>query len=480
MLAVLAFTAFAVPVASAATEVGDAGDLPGTAQDLRFDPALDAIDGGYASGADADLYRVCLSGGGSFSATTTAGGDNQLFLFDGNGRGVYGNDDPPIPSRLAQLPAGDPLTPAAAGEYLLAVVPWNREPLSAGGAIFPDQDTGAVAPTGPGAASPLSAWTGRGSGSGPYRVELTGVVACTPPDATPPTIELRAPADGAVVGRGDELVADFECLDDGSGVESCRGTVPDGQPVDTSDLGEKTFTVSARDAAGNVSEVTHTYTVADRAPPSVSIASPADGAVYALGEDVVASYECADERGGSGLARCEGDVPSGEPVDTSEPGSYTFVVEAEDAAGNVTTESVTYTVAFGFEGFRWPLRNPPHVNWVNAGSIVPVRFKVEGASGRDAIADGYPRSAEVACGADASPSAGEPIWVIWKRRGSGRWHWRNWRGHRRHGHHRHHRNDDEVSYDLLWKTDRRWDRSCRQLLVKLDDGTVHRAHFRFH
>jgi hypothetical protein len=466
LLVVLASFTVAVPVAAAATEAGDAGDLPGTAQDLRFDPALDAIDGGFGSGSDSDLYRVCLSGNGTFSATTTVNGDNQLFLFDGEGRGVYGNDDPPIPSRLAQLPAGDALTPSAPGEYLLAIVPWNREPLSPGGAIFPDQDSGVIAPTGPGAAAPLSGWTGRGAGSGAYRVELTGVVSCTPPDTTPPSIDLRAPADGALVERGSELLADFDCSDDGSGVESCRGTVADGEPVDTSDLGEKTFTVSARDVAGNSFEVTHTYTVVDRTPPSIVITAPADGAVYALGEEVVASYECLDERGGSGVARCEGDVPSGEPVDTSEPGSYTFTVEAEDAAGNVTTESVTYTVAFGFDGFLWPLRNPPGINKVNAGSIVPVRFEVQGADDREAVADGYPRSARVACGADADPAAGEPIRAFWSKWG----HWRHWK-HRR----RHHR-----SHSLLWKTDRRWDDTCRQLVLKLTDGTVHRAHFRFH
>ena len=34
-------------------------------------------------------------------------------------------------------------------------------------------------------------------------------------------------------------------------------------------------------------------------------------------------------------------------------------------------------------------------------------------------------------------------------------------------------------YIYLWLTDRRWDGTCRQIVVKLDDGTEHRANFRF-
>jgi hypothetical protein len=35
------------------------------------------------------------------------------------------------------------------------------------------------------------------------------------------------------------------------------------------------------------------------------------------------------------------------------------------------------------------------------------------------------------------------------------------------------------AYVLLWKTDRAWANSCRQLIVKLTDGSVHRANFQF-
>jgi len=34
-------------------------------------------------------------------------------------------------------------------------------------------------------------------------------------------------------------------------------------------------------------------------------------------------------------------------------------------------------------------------------------------------------------------------------------------------------------YVYVWKTDKSWARTCRQLVVKLDDGTSHRANFSF-
>ena len=45
------------------------------------------------------------------------------------------------------------------------------------------------------------------------------------------------------------------CDDEGpSGLKSCEGTVPAGQPIDTSDTGEFTFKVTATDNAGNTND----------------------------------------------------------------------------------------------------------------------------------------------------------------------------------------------------------------------------------
>jgi Ca2+-binding RTX toxin-like protein len=83
------------------------------------------------------------------------------------------------------------------------------------------------------------------------------------PDTTAPSITLSTPSEGATYNLNQTVTADYSCQDeaDGSGVASCRGTVPDGSAVDTATSGTKTFTVSASDNAGNASSVTHTYTV---------------------------------------------------------------------------------------------------------------------------------------------------------------------------------------------------------------------------
>jgi hypothetical protein len=41
---------------------------------------------------------------------------------------------------------------------------------------------------------------------------------------------------------------------------------------------------------------------------------------------------------------------------------------------------------------------------------------------------------------------------------------------------------DPVSglYHFNWKTDKAWTGSCRRLLVRLDDGTLHTAEVRLH
>jgi DNA/RNA endonuclease G (NUC1) len=80
----------------------------------------------------------------------------------------------------------------------------------------------------------------------------------------------------------------------------------------------------------------------DRKAPSITVTTPANGAVYPLNEKVAADYDCAD--GGSGSSSCAGNVAGGAAIETSATGSKTFVVNASDAVGNSSTATVTYTV----------------------------------------------------------------------------------------------------------------------------------------
>src|SRR5581483_11811328 len=111
-------------------------------------------------------------------------------------------------------------------------------------------------------------------------------------------------------------------------------TTADGSPIATSTLGAHTFTVTATDNAGNPASVTDSYSVVDVTKPTVTITTPADGAVYGQNSVVDAVFSCADELGGSGLASCTGTTADGSPIATSTLGAHTFTVTATDNPGN--------------------------------------------------------------------------------------------------------------------------------------------------
>ena len=321
------------------------------------DSAVTQIDGAFTDAMDSDVYRICLTDGASFSASTVGGTfppnlDTQLFLLDAQGYGIYANDDAAAGIRASTLPAQHRFSPTAGGEYFLAVSQYNRDPQSSQGEIFQDNFSrmqfpdGVIFANGFGAAETLSGWNGRAPGGlGTYRITLTGTRACVPPDTTPPTVDLRSPVDGLHVAQSADVVVDFSCADEGSsGLDSCVGSTPDGEKLDTSKLGPVTVTVTARDKAGNQTVATSTVTVEDRTDPTVTLTTPAEGAVYERDEDVAADYGCADEANGSGLDSCVGDVPNGADVDTTTLGEHSFTVTATDKAGNHSSAVAHYTV----------------------------------------------------------------------------------------------------------------------------------------
>jgi 6-phosphogluconolactonase (cycloisomerase 2 family) len=196
----------------------------------------------------------------------------------------------------------------------------------------------------------------------------------------------------------------------------------------------------------------------DAQAPTVDLRTPADGAHYAVGADVDADYSCADA-GGSGLASCKGDVASGEPLDTSEPGTFDFTVVARDGAGHETTVTHSYTVDAppepGFEGFVGPIHDG---SVVRAGSVVPIAFALGGFHGTDVLADGSPSSVRVDCD-DPSERLGDDVPA--------------------------NSSDgllfDEATgaYTFAWQTNSWSAGTCRAFTVTLRDGSVHQLVVRF-
>lgn len=75
---------------------------------------------------------------------------------------------------------------------------------------------------------------------------------------------------------------------------------------------------------------------------AVEITTPADDAEYQVGAALTANYAC--HQGTLPIVSCAGTVANGAALDTSQPGTFTFTVTAENSGGDTASETVTYEV----------------------------------------------------------------------------------------------------------------------------------------
>jgi len=112
-------------------------------------------------------------------------------------------------------------------------------------------------------------------------------------------------------------------------------------------------------------------------PPAITITIPT-ATNYIINQVVLANYSCTDS--GSGVASCIGNVPNGNPIDTSSVGIKSFMVAATDVAGNPPALSeISYNVVYNFGGFLQPIPLP--VSTFKAGSTIPVKFRLTDYAG---------------------------------------------------------------------------------------------------
>src|SRR5262249_10999497 len=117
------------------------------------------------------------------------------------------------------------------------------------------------------------------------------------------------------------------------------------------------------------------------------------------------------------------------------------------------------TVNYNFTGFFPPVDNIPVLNRVKAGSAIPVKFSLGCNQGLNIFWAGYPLSGTMQCD---NQDPFDDIEQTVNAGGSSL-------------------NYDSVAnqYIYVWKTDKSWAGSCRQLTLKLADGTYHIAFFNF-
>jgi PKD repeat protein len=130
---------------------------------------------------------------------------------------------------------------------------------------------------------------------------------------------------------------------------------------------------------------------------------------------------------------------------------------ATDTATFTPTPTPTST-PYPFSGFFSPVNNQPMLNVLKAGNAVPVKFTLNGYQGMSIFASGYPASAMVTCGSAVEDTVEQTVTA----------------------------GASSLSYDAsvdqyiyVWKTDKAWANTCRTLVLKLTDGTYHRANFKF-
>lgn len=126
-------------------------------------------------------------------------------------------------------------------------------------------------------------------------------------------------------------------------------------------------------------------------------------------------------------------------------------------SGEVAGRAGDCTPPYPFDGFFAPVDNLPTLNSMKAGRAVPLKFSLGGGHGLDILAPGYPKSEQIACDSSALVDGVEETTLA----GSSTLTY------------------DPVTgqYTYVWKTEPAWADTCRQLVVKLVDGTYHRANF---
>jgi hypothetical protein len=116
-------------------------------------------------------------------------------------------------------------------------------------------------------------------------------------------------------------------------------------------------------------------------------------------------------------------------------------------------------VHYVFAGFKAPVDNPPVMNAVKAGQTVPVKFGLGGDHGLDVLQGGAASSTAITCNSGAPVDAIEE--TVTSPGASSFFY-----------------DASSGLYQFNWKTQAAWVGTCRRLLLRLDDGTVHTADFR--
>jgi len=151
-----------------------------------------------------------------------------------------------------------------------------------------------------------------------------------------------------------------------------------------------------------------------------------------------------------------------DPAGTATPSPCIAAGAGTASITILTATASTWNVGlqnYAFSGFFSPVDNQPILNGARAGSAIPIKFSLGLDRGLTIFAPGYPRAVTMTCDTLIPLDEVEEI-VPAGRSGL---------------------SYDAVSgrYTYVWKTDPGWAGTCRQLVIRLADGSEYRASFTF-
>jgi hypothetical protein len=280
-----------------------------------------------------------------------------------------------------------------------------------------------------------------------------GSFTVTVQDTTPPSLQLPASfskeATSAAGAAASFIVTASDIVD--TDVEIACSPVSGS----TFALGTTTVDCTATDDSGNATPGAFTVTVVDTTPPAIAPHADVD-AIALSNSNAVVTYTnptATDIVDGPVTVTCA--PASGS---TFQAGATAVTCTAEDARHNTATSTFNVNVTYAFGGFFRPVDNLPMANVVKAGQAIPVKFTLGGDQGLSIFTTGYPKAVAVSCGSAYQDAIEETVTA----------------------------GNSTLTYDTgtqqyhyVWKTDKGWGGTCRQLQIKFRDGTTRTALFNF-
>jgi hypothetical protein len=389
-----------------------------------------------------------------------------------------GNESQPVTQKVTVIDNTPPIifAPADASYVCASAVPAGLPSQASGPDLIGANDVHTPGPPSDNCGTPVvtvsDSSTGAGSASNPLVITRTfratdsagnytdAIQTITVIDSTPPTIT-SVPADVSVsTGPGATSCGtdvSNATLGTATATDNCEVTVTRSPTGNTFAVGTTNVVWTATDAAGNTATGTQHVTVTDNTPPVVT--PPANVTVYlplnSTATSMAVTYSPATATDNCAVA---GSISySKASGSTFSVGTTTVTASATDIHGNTGSATFTVTVLYNFTGFFSPVGNIPTLNAANAGKAIPVKFSLSGNKGLNIFATGNPYSVSFNCN---SNDPGTDITETVNAGGSSL-------------------SFGGDQYNYVWKTESSWANTCRQLVLTLNDGSVHRANFKF-